>query len=234
MPTPDIQQNPAGYRHSVDPLLLCAFAAIAPNDRVADLGTGCGVIPLLLAGRGKGREFVGVEVQEGLAAQAAANVSGNGLAGRITIVPADLRELPAEIAPASFDVVLANPPYRTPGRGRLAPGEERAAARHELAGGLDDFLAAAARLLAHGGRCAVILLPDRLVELLAAMRARRLEPKRLRLVHSRPGRPACLVLVEGRKGGRPGLAVEAPLLVYGEGEGRDYSEEMLGIFAEFR
>lgn len=234
MPRLDIRQPAAGYRHSVDPLLLCAFATIGAADRVADLGTGCGVIPLLLARCGKGREFVGIEVQEGLAAQAAANVRRNGLDGRVAILHADLRELPAAIAPASFDVVLANPPYRSPQSGRLALGEERAASRHELAGGLDDFLAAAARLLAHGGRCAVILLPERLVELLAAMRARRLEPKRLRLVHSRPGRPACLVLVEGRKGGRPGLAVEAPLLVYGEGEGRDYSEEMLGIFAEFR
>ena len=233
MPRLDIRQPAAGYRHSVDPLLLCAFATIGAADRVADLGTGCGVIPLLLAGRGKGREFVGIEVQEGLAAQAAANVSGNGLAGRVTIVPADLRELPAGIAPASFDVVLANPPYRAPGRGRLSPGAERAAARHELAGGLDDFLAAAARLLGHGGRCALVLIPERLVELLAALRAQRLEPKRLRLVHSRPGRPACLVLVEGRKGGRPGLEVEAPLVIYGEGAGRDYSEEMLRVFAEF-
>jgi tRNA1Val (adenine37-N6)-methyltransferase len=234
MPAPIILQARNGYRYSLDPLLLCAFAQIPPLARVADLGTGSGVMPLLLAQRGLGREFVGIELQPELAARAAASVQLNGLEERVRIVCADLRALPEELATGSFDVVLANPPYRRPASGRVAPGAERAAARHELAGGLIDFLRAAAQLLKHGGRCNVIHLAERLAELIDEMRTFRLEPKRLRLVHPRLGEPARLVLVEGRRNARPGLTVEAPLIVYDEGEGRDYSVEMREIYRKVR
>lgn len=222
---PVILQARDGYRYSLDPLLLCAFATISASARVADLGTGSGVIPLLLAQRGAGREFVGIELQPALAARAAASVRLNGLQAAVRIICADIRALPAELT-AGFDVVLTNPPYRKPASGRVAPGAERAAARHELAGGLVDFLRAAASLLNHGGRVYLVYLAERLAELLAEMRACGLEPKRLRLVHSRRDEVAKLVLVEGRKHARPGLRVEAPLIVYAGGEGRDYTAEM--------
>jgi len=233
MTPPVILQARDGYRYSLDPLLLCAFATIPANARVADLGTGSGVMPLLLAQQGQGREFVGIELQPELAARAAASVRLNGLEERVRIVCADLRALPAELA-GGFDVVLANPPYRRAASGRVAPGAERAAARHELAGGLADFLRAAAWLLRPRGRCNVVHLAERLAELLAEMRAYRLEPKRLRLVHARAEAAAKLVLVEGRKDARPGLTVAAPLIVYGAGEGRDYSGEMRAIFKSVR
>jgi tRNA1Val (adenine37-N6)-methyltransferase len=232
MPAPTILQACDGYRHSLDPLLLCAFALVPPQARVADLGTGSGVMPLLLAHQGQGREFVGIERQPALAARAAASVRLNGLEGRVRIVCADLRALSAEVAAGSFDVVLANPPYRRMTSGRVAPGAERAAARHELAGGLPEFLATAERLLKNRGRCSVVFLAERLAELLATLCRCNLEPKRLRLVHSRAGEPARLVLVEGRKNARPGLTVEAPLIVYGAGEGRDYSAELQEIFRQ--
>jgi tRNA1Val (adenine37-N6)-methyltransferase len=200
---------------------------------VADLGTGSGVMPLLLARQGKGREFVGIELQPELAARATESVRLNGLEARVRIVCADLRALPAELA-GGFDVVLTNPPYRRAASGRMAPGAERAAARFELAGGLADFLGAAALLLRPGGRCGVIHLAERLAELLEELRACRLEPKRLRLVHSRVGKAAKLVLVEGRKDARPGLTVAAPLIVYGEGTERDYGGEMREIFKSLR
>jgi tRNA1Val (adenine37-N6)-methyltransferase len=233
MNTPLILQARDGYRYSLDPLLLCAFATIPANARVADLGTGCGVMPLLLAQQRKGRKFVGIELQPELAARAAASVRLNGLEDTVRIICADIRALPAELA-EGFDVVLANPPYRRAASGRVAPGAERAAARHELAGGLADFLRAAAVLLSHNGRCCVVHLAERLVELLEQLRACRLEPKRLRLVHSRVGAAAKLVLVEGRKDARPGLTVEAPLIVYGEGEGRNYSGELRELFKNVR
>mgnify|MGYP001450412771 CR=1 FL=1 len=225
-----ILQPNSGYRFSLDPLLLCAFAGIPGNARVADLGTGSSVIPLLLARAGKGREFVGIELQAELADRAARSVALNELNERIRIVCADVRALPAELTAGSFAAVVANPPYRKPSSGRVAPGAERGAARHELAGGLTDFLRAAALLLTNGGRFFIVYLAERLAELCDEMRAVRLEPKRLRTVHSRAGEAAKLVLVEGRRNGRPGLRVEAPLIVYREGKGREYTEEMQGIF----
>lgn len=214
-----------GYRFSVDPLLLCAFARIPASARVVDLGTGGGVIPLLLAGQGKGRQFVGIELQAAAAERAARSVALNGAQERIRIVRADVRELPAEFVAGSFDAVVTNPPYRQPVSGRVAPDAERSLARHELAGGLHDFLRAGAFLLNNGGRFCVIHLAERLAELLAGMCAVRLEPKRLRTVHARGGEGARLVLVEGRKGARPGLTVETPLILYRDGEGRDYTDE---------
>jgi tRNA1Val (adenine37-N6)-methyltransferase len=226
----EILQPRDGYRFSLDPLLLCAFAEIGARARVCDLGTGSGVMPLLLAKAGKGREFVGIELQADLAERARRSVTLNGLEERIRIVRADLRDLPGEFAAASCDVVLTNPPYRKPSSGRVAPGVERGAARFELAGGLTDFLRTAAFLLNNGGRFYLIYLAERLAELCDEMRTFRLEPKRLRMVHSRAGEPAKLVLVEGRRNARPGLTVAAPLIVYKEGKGREYTEEMQGLF----
>jgi tRNA1Val (adenine37-N6)-methyltransferase len=222
-----IIQPARGYRFSLDPLLLAGFARVRPGEAVADLGTGSGVIPLLLAARSGGARIVGVELQPALADRARRSVALNGLEGRIKIVEADLRDLRGRLEPQSFAAVLANPPYRRVGSGRKAPVAERAAARHELAGGLEDFLRAAAYLLGTGGRFYVVYLAERLAELLTAMRASRLEPKRLRCVHSRGGEPARLVLIEGRKDGRGGLTVESPLFMY-EGEG--YSAEVLGLY----
>ncbi len=226
-----ILQSPAGYRYSVDPFLLSAFATLPATARVADLGTGSGILPLLLARSGKGGEFVGFEVQEEMAARAAQSVALNGLEGRVRIVRADVRDLPEAFAPGSFAAVVTNPPYRKPCNGRVAPGVERGAARHELAGGLTDFLRGAAFLLDNRGRFFIVYLAERLAELLDEMRTYRLEPKRLRLVHARAGAPAKLALVEGRKNAGPGLAVEAPLIMYREGAGRNYTEEMEEIFA---
>ena len=216
-----------GYRFSLDPVLLCAFARIGAGEAVADLGTGSGVIPLLLARRTAAGSIVGVEIQEQAADRARRGVVLNGLAERITILHRDLRELRGHLAPESRDVVLSNPPFRPTGTGKIAPGDERAVARHELAGGLEDFLAAGQYLLKQGGRFYLIHLAERLAEILSAMQRLRLEPKRLRCVHSRLGEGARLVLVEGRKSGRPGLTVEAPLFIY-EGEG--YSAEVLAMY----
>ncbi|OHB26341.1 MAG: hypothetical protein A2X84_09595 [Desulfuromonadaceae bacterium GWC2_58_13] len=224
-----IIQQKEGYRFSLDPVLLCGFARIDAGESVVDLGAGAGVIPLLLARRTEAAHIVGVEIQPRMADRARRSLILNGLRERVTIIERDLRELRGCLEPQSCDVVLSNPPYRRGGTGRTAPEAERAAARHELAGGLDDFLAAAAYLLKQGGRVYLIYLAERLAELLAAMRQARLEPKRLRCVHSRHGETARMVLVEGRRAGRPGMTVEAPLYVY-EGEG--YSAEVLAIYGE--
>lgn len=224
-----ILQPKEGYRFSLDPLLLAAFARVKKGEAAADLGTGSGVIPLLLARRATAGRIVGVELQPEAADRARRSVVLNGLQAQVQIVEGDVRRIGELLPPQSFHVVLSNPPYREPHTGRQAPDAERAAARHLLAGGLDDFLQAAFFLLGDGGRCYLVFLAERLPELLAAMRQARLEPKRLRCVHARPGAEAQLVLVEGRKRGRPGLKVEPPLYVR---EGEEYSAEVRRIYGE--
>jgi tRNA1Val (adenine37-N6)-methyltransferase len=224
-----IIQKKNGYRFSLDPVLLCAFSRPGPGESVCDLGCGSGVIPLILASRGRGGRIVGVEVQPEMAERAARSVRLNDLQDRVEVLHHDVRGVREVLEAGSFQVVLSNPPYRHPASGRIAPGDERARARHELDGGLDDFLGAAAYLLGTGGRFYMVHLAERLTDLLAGMRRTGLEPKRLRCVHSRSGEPARLVLVEGRRGGGPGMMVEPPLFVYAA-EG--YSAEVLAMYGE--
>jgi len=221
-------QSPTGYRFSIDPILLCAFADIQNEARVADLGTGSGVIPLLLNHLGKGCVFLGIEKQPGLAYRACRSVELNGLQSRIEILQCDIISLPTDLA-AGFDAVVTNPPYRKQNSGRLAPDDERVTARHETTGQLRDFLHTANILLKRGGSFSLVYLVERMPELLSEMQQAHLEPKRMRLVHPRAGEPANLVLVEGRKNSCPGLKVEPPLVVY-RGTGRDYTPEVFAIY----
>lgn len=213
-------RSQGGYRYALDPFLLAAFSAIRSGDVVADLGVGTGIVSLLVAATTEARRVVGVEFQPGLVECAQRNVVLNNFAARVDIVQGDVRSIVSCLPNdrGKVDVVVANPPYRASSQGRVAPDPERAATRHELHGGLADFLAAAVFLLRSKGRCCVIYLAERLTDLLVEMRRQGLEPKRLRMVHSRADSRAKLVLVEGRKGGRPGLLVSSPLVVY-EGEG---------------
>lgn len=224
-----IIQKKDGYRFSLDPVLLCAFAQIQSGWTVCDLGCGSGVIPLILARKIPAGRIVGIEIQSELADRARRSVLYNDLQDRVEILHQDLRSMRGVLAAESCQAVLANPPYRRPHSGRLAPGDERARARHELHGGLEDFLASSAYLLGTGGRFYVVHLAERLTDVLSGMRKAGLEPKRLRCVHSHHGEQACLVLVEGRRGGAPGMVVEAPLFIYGE---NGYTEEVLGMYGE--
>ncbi len=228
-------QSESGYRYSLDPILLARFVKVKTRGRVVDLGTGCGVLPLLLARLSDAGECVGVELQPALADRAARNVELNSLSERVHIKQGDIRDIGGAFSASSFDLVVSNPPYRQPDSGKVAPNDERAAARHELAGGLADFVTAASWLLKNGGSFAMIYLAERLPELMAEMVARRIEPKRLRMVHPRQGEAARMVLVEGRKGGRPGLLVEKPLYIYRNENGvagRDYTVEVLQMYED--
>ncbi|MGE4344377.1 MAG: DUF559 domain-containing protein [Geoalkalibacter sp.] len=224
-----ILQRKNGYRFSLDPILLCAFTRIGEGDRVADLGTGNGVIPLVLARRSGAARIVGVERQAEMVERARRSVVLNGLQARVEIIEGDVRTISRVFAPQSFEVVVCNPPFRAPRGGRVASGSERAAARHELAGGLSDFVSAASWLLPDGGRFYVVYLAERADELLACMRQAKLGPKRLRCVHGRRDEAARMVLVEGRKNGGAGLTIEPPLVVW---EGDGYTREVLRIYDE--
>jgi len=218
-----------GYRFSIDPVLLCAFTRLNQGMRVVDLGTGNGVIPSILASRIESLQIVGLERQASMADRARRCARLNNLQDRIQIIEGDVRELPESMAGERFDAALMNPPYRAPSSGRIAADGERAAARHELAGSITDFLQAAARLLNRNGLIYVVFLAERLAGLLSEMRRFNLEPKRLRMVHPRRRQAAKLILVEGRKNGKPGLEIEPPLFIY-RGAGRDYTAEVLKMY----
>jgi tRNA1Val (adenine37-N6)-methyltransferase len=224
-----ILQSRSGYRFSLDAVLLAHFVNPRPGNKVIDLGTGNGVIPLMLAHLHPSISIAGVELQHSMAARAASNVRFNGLESRIDILQGDVRAIGKIALPQSFAVVVCNPPFRQPTSGRLSVDGERRIARHEMKGGLNDFIHAGAFLLGGGGRLAMIYPAVRCIDLLAAMRRARIEPKRLRMVHSFAGAEAALVLVEGNKGGRPGLEVLAPLIVYREA--KDYSGEIAMMLA---
>jgi len=226
--SPTIRQPERGYRYSLDPFLLAGFCPLPGVRSAVDLGTGAGILPLLIASRSPETAIVGIELQPELARLAGANVAARGLAERVRIIEGDIRAVRSRLPAQSCDLVVSNPPYRKVGSGRQAPDRQRAAARHEQAGGLPEFTAAAAYLLRQGGRFCLIYLAERLAELLAELRGAGIEPKRLRLVHSRPGDEARLVLVEARRGGRSGLKVEPPLYIYA---GSDYSAEVRDCYA---
>ncbi|HZV82904.1 MAG TPA: tRNA1(Val) (adenine(37)-N6)-methyltransferase [Geobacteraceae bacterium] len=223
-----IIQPKRGYRFSLDPIILCDFARPA-GGRIADLGCGCGIIPLLMARLAPHGRITGVELQPAMAGLARRNVEFNGLVERVDILESDILHL-GEMLPAnSFDLVLANPPYRRRGEGRISPWAGRDLARHESSATLEDFLAAAKRLVRPGGRICFIYHPERLVELLHLAHAVRLAPRRLRMVHGDATAPARMFMVEMMKGSRGGLEVLPPLLVYDAG---GYTPEMLRIYGD--
>ena len=203
-----------GYRFSVDAILLGRFIRPRPGARILELGAGCGVISIMATAHYAPREATAIELQSELADLIARNAALNNLAA-VRAVAADLRTRAiGGVAPASFDLVIANPPYRAAGSGRRSPNAGRNLARAESAATLDDFVAAAARYLKHGGKAAFVFAASRGAELLSELHAHRLEPKRLRMVHPRRDLSATTMLVEARKGGGIELEVEPPLILY--------------------
>lgn len=225
-----IIQKRGGYRFSIDALILAHFTELPEGSDLIDLGTGSGIIALILAQRFRCGQILGIEIQKGLAEAAKRNVLLNGLEGKIEIRQGDVRHPELLCDPQSFSAAVCNPPYRRLHSGRTNPDPERAVARHEIVGMLSDFLAAAAHALRPEGRLRVIYPASRVVQLLAGMRSCRIEPKRLRLVHSRPGDSAAFVLAEGKKGGREGLQILPPLVIHEETGG--YTREMTEIFMD--
>ena len=225
-----IVQPRNGYRFSVDPLILCDFAGVQEAVRVIDFGTGCGIIPLLLARRSEGASVVGVEFQEGMAELAQRNVCLNGLDRRVEIIQADILSLRDQFPPSSFDLVVANPPYRKSGTGRTSPKAGRDVARHETTATLADFLDVAKYLVRTGGTISFIYHPVRLAELCSEALRLKLAPLRLRMVHGNAAAAARMVLLGLAKGRRGDLEVLPPLFVYEDGG--EYSGEMKRILGD--
>jgi tRNA1Val (adenine37-N6)-methyltransferase len=224
-----ILQSRAGYRFSLDALLLAHFVTIKGREKIVDLGTGNGAIPLVLAYLHPSVTLTGVELQPAMIKRARRNVQLNGLQRRIQILSGDVRAGERLAAAATFDVAVCNPPYRKPNSGRISPNDERQIARHETQSELGDFLRTGAFLLRAKGRMAIVYSAERCIDLLSAMREARIEPKRMRMVHSFAGVEASLVLVEGVKGGRSGVEVLAPLTIYLRG--KEYTKEVAAMIA---
>lgn len=209
-----ITQKKKGYRFSMDAVLLSQFIKIRKNERVMDLGTGCGILPLLLSHTTKAHSFVGVEIQKGLAECAEKNVFLNHLENRISILKQDFRELKGTFPPGSFDVVLSNPPYRRYRTGRINPAMEKAVARHEMKGTLEDLISIASYLLPPKGRCYLIFPALRAVDLFVSLRGGKLEPKRLQFVHPRIAEEAKFILIESIKDSGVELKIMDPLILH--------------------
>jgi tRNA1Val (adenine37-N6)-methyltransferase len=230
-----ILQKRRGYRFSLDAVVLADFVAglqgkarAAKSTRYLDLGTGCGVILLLLAKWGSGFTGYGVEIQEALADLAARNLRLHGLEDRFQILCTNLKELPSRLPRASFDWITSNPPYRRIDTGRVNPDPQKALARHELTADLADICRVTAYLLREKGRAFLVYPASRFAGLVFHLREAGLEPKTVRPVYPKPGERASWVLVEAVSNGKEGLSMERPLFV--EDAQGEYTEEMNKIF----
>ncbi len=203
-----------GYRFSIDAVLISQFATVRPGDVVVDLGTGCGIIPLILLITKPVGHIFGLEIQPGLITQAGRNARLNGFEKRMDVVRGDFRHLP--FASGIADLVVCNPPYRKINSGRINPDPQKAIARHEILASLDDLLRAGATLLTKKGRFALVYPAVRLAEVFVRMRRFNLEPKRLRIHYPDIDAYAKLALVEATLGGNPGLEILPPLLGQGD------------------
>ncbi len=207
-------QNPSKFCFGMDAVLLSGYASVKKGGRCLDLGSGNGIIPILLSAKTEGAEFVGLEIQEESADMARRSVEGNGLEGRVRIETGDIREASQIFGMASFDVVTSNPPYMTSGHGLKNEDFARTIARHELLCSLADLARETARVLKPGGKFFLVHRPFRLAEIVRELSVQSLEPKRMRLVYPYVDKEPNMVLLEAVKGGSPRMTVERPLIVY--------------------
>lgn len=211
-----IIQRTDGFCFGMDAVLLSGFAMVKKGERALDLGTGTGIIPILLEAKTEGEHFSALEIQREVADMARRSVSLNGLEEKIQIVEGDIREASQIFGAASFDVVTSNPPYMNDAHGLKNPDLPKAIARHEVLCTLDDVVREASRVLKAGGRFYMVHRPHRLAEIITVLRGYKLEPKRMKMVHPFADRDANMVLIEAVKGGGVFLKMEAPVIVFKE------------------
>ena len=224
----EIIQKPGRFCFGMDAVLLSSYAKVKKNEKALDLGTGTGILPILLEAKNEGEHYTGLEIQEESADMARRSVMHNHLEDKIDIVTGDIKEAGAIFGAASFHVITTNPPYMIGEHGLKNDNEALYIARHEALCTLDDVLRESAKLLRPKGRFYMVHRPFRLPEILAKMTQYGIEPKRMRLVHPYINKEPNMVLVEGLRGGKPRMQVEPPLVVY-EKDGR-YTQELLEMY----
>lgn len=225
-----IIQDPKIFCFGIDAVILSGFAEVKKGENVMDLCTGTGIIPILLEAKTEGSHFTGLEIQEESVEMARRSVRLNGLEDKVTIDFGDVKNTEALYRASSFDVVTVNPPYMNEGGGLKNGYSPKTIARHEVLCSLEDVVDAAARLLVPQGRLYMVHRPHRLTDIMVTLRNHRLEPKRLRFVHSYADREPVMVLVEAVSNGKPMVKVMPPLIIYKE-DG-EYTGEIMKIYYE--
>lgn len=228
----EIIQHPGRFCFGIDAVLLSSFAKIKQGEKVLDLGTGTGILPILLESKNEGGSYTGLEIQAESADMARRSVRHNGLEDKIKIVTGDIKEAGSLFGAASFEVAVSNPPYMTREHGIKNENEALYIARHEALCTLDDILRESAKLLKYKGRFYMVHRPFRLAEIFVKMCAYGIEPKRMKLVHPYVDKEPNMVLIEGLKGGKPRLTAEAPLIVYQRNG--EYTREVLEMYGEMK
>lgn len=231
-----IIQNKKKFCFGMDAVLLSWFAKAEENDRVLDMGTGTGIIPLLMKARAEENgihcHFTGLEIQEEMAEMAERSVRLNGLSEDIAIIQGDIKEASQIFGKTSFSVVTSNPPYMPGNHGLQNPNAAKAISRHEVLCSLEDVVGQAAAVLEPGGHFYMVHRPFRLIEIVAALRSHRMEPKRIQFVHPFLEKEANMVLIEAVRGGGVMVKVEEPVIVY-ERQGV-YTDKILEIYGKKR
>ncbi len=223
-----IIQKKKGFCFGMDAVLLSGFARVREKECMVDLGTGTGILPILLAAKTKGEHFTGLEIQEAVAEMAARSVQLNGLEERVKIVQGDIKEASRIFGRASFDVVTSNPPYMVNHHGLKNPNLGKAISRHEILCTWEDVVRETSLLLKSGGRFYVVHRPRRLAEIICVLKKYGLEPKKMKMVHPFVDKDANMVLIEAVKGGGAMMEVEAPIVVFREPG--VYSEEISTVY----
>lgn len=223
-----IIQSPARFCFGMDAVLLSGFSNVKPGETAIDLGTGTGIIPILLEAKTKGEHFTGLEIQPESADMARRSVAYNHLEHKINIEIGNIKDASSQFGASSFHVVTTNPPYMTGQHGLTNPNEAKAIARHEILCTLEDVIRESARLLKPQGRFYMVHRPFRLSEIMCLMHQYGLEPKRMRLVYPFIDKEPNMVLIEGLRGGKPRITVEKPLIVYQEPG--IYTDEIYDIY----
>lgn len=223
-----IIQNTQKFCFGIDAVLLTGFACVKDKENVLDLGTGTGIIPILLEAKTKGNHFTGLEIQEESVEMAVRSVGLNCLEDKISIVQGDIKEAVKLFPLSSFDVITSNPPYMNNNNGIKNDLQPKSIARHEILCTLDDVIKNASSLLKVGGRFYMVHRPSRLPEIIVTLKKYKLEPKRLRFVHPYICKEPNMILIESVRHGKPLLKVEPPLVVYKSvGE---YTDEIYDIY----
>ena len=211
----EIIQNPERFCFGIDAVLLSDFVRVKKEETVLDLGTGTGILPILLAAKTRGKHFTGLEIQAESADMAVRSVDHNRLGDRIVIVTGDIKEAAEIFRPAFFDVIVTNPPYMLAEHGLQNPGDAKAIARHEVLCTLDDILRESGKLLQESkGRFYMIHKPFRLAEIIIKMNQYKIEPKRIQFIHPYVDKEPTMVLLEGIKGGKSRVKIEPPVIMY--------------------